>query len=51
MDLIVLEDPLLIKKNLGQTRPLSVRKLLKETHLLANRDDFSLTSLSVPSIL
>lgn len=25
----------------GETRPLSVRKSLRETHLLADRDDFS----------
>lgn len=51
MGFLLREYSYLGKGHLGETRPLSVIKSLKEMHLLADRDDFSLTSLSVPSIL
>ncbi|PRX76314.1 hypothetical protein B0G93_10952 [Bacillus sp. V-88] len=51
MGLLLGKYSYLVKWHLGETSPIRVIKSLKETHLLADFDDFSLTSLSVPSIL
>jgi hypothetical protein len=51
MGFLLREYSYLGKWYLGETRTLRGNKSLKEMHLLADRDDFSLTSLSVPSIL